>query len=97
MSKNVFLPRTATRRPSPIQGGKRNMLPAVAGSGKAIRLTMPTPIVIPEKGLPFVRLVKHIDISRYGSEIMKSADIDIPRIGPAILIWSRRDLWVFAP
>jgi rhamnogalacturonan endolyase len=37
---------------------------------------MHPPIVIPEKGLPFVRLVKHIDISRYGSEIMKAADID---------------------
>ncbi len=38
--------------------------------------TMHPPIVIPEKGLPFVRLIKHLDISRYGSEIMKAADID---------------------
>lgn len=37
---------------------------------------MHTPIIIPQQGVPFVRLVKHIDISRYGSEIMKAADID---------------------
>jgi hypothetical protein len=36
----------------------------------------PEPIVIPEKGVPVVRLVKHLDISRFGSEIMKAADID---------------------
>jgi hypothetical protein len=37
---------------------------------------MHTPIVIPQKDVPFVRLIKHLDISRYGSEIMKAADID---------------------
>ncbi len=34
------------------------------------------PIVIPQVGVSHVRQVAHIDISRYGSEIMKAADID---------------------
>jgi hypothetical protein len=38
--------------------------------------TMHIPIVIPQVGVPHVRQVAHIDISRYGSEIMKAADID---------------------
>jgi hypothetical protein len=38
--------------------------------------TMHIPIVIPQVGVPHVRQVAHIHISRYGSEIMKAADID---------------------
>lgn len=46
--------------------------PDDAGHAKAA----PVPIVVPATGVPFVRLVKHIDISGFGSEIMKAADID---------------------
>jgi hypothetical protein len=45
-------------------------------AGSPVVSAMHIPIVIPQVGVSHVRQVAHIDISRYGSEIMKAADID---------------------
>lgn len=53
------------------------MLLALVVTGPAAAAAEPPArIIVPKTGVPFVRLVRHIDISGFGSEIMKAADID---------------------